>query len=263
MGEVNGKAKLELGDDLRLACIVANYERIKFMSGKRILIFAILIVATLALISIAVIGFGGDGITTEGGLYTYISFSELLILIGATLFSSVTLVSEFEERTSLMLFTKPIRKSSIFVGKFAAAFILNAALMLFYYVVSAIMIAIKTGGFTDNIFPSFGLCLIYIFSLTGIAIFFSALMKKSSSASILTFIFILLVPTIVGLVIAAVATSSGSTADLWFILDSASVSVVNTIKGTVENGPRDILVMLVWGLVPTIAGYYFFKRREV
>ena len=50
---------------------------------------------------------------------------------------------------------------------------------------------------------------------------------------------------------------------LAYILDSASASVVYTINGTVENGPRDILVMLVWGLVPTIAGYYLFKRREV
>ena len=257
------KAQIDLKDDLRLACIVSKYEGIKFMSGKKILIFGILIAAVLVLISIAVLGFGGDNVTTEGGIYTYISFVELLALIGATLFSSVTLVSEFEERTSLMLFTKPIRKSSIFLGKFAAAFILNFVFILFYYVVAVIMIAIKTGGFTDNIIPSFGLCVAYIFSLTGIAIFFSAWMKKSSSASILTFIFILLVPGIVGLVIAAIASSSGASVDLWFILDSASLSVVNTITGEATNGLRDLAVMLIWGIIPTVAGYYLFKKREV
>ena len=259
MDEVYDKAKLDLKDDLRLACIVAKYEGIKFMSGKKIMIFGILIVAVLALISVAVLGFGGDNVTTEGGLYTYISFAELLILIGATLFSSVTLVSEFEERTSLMLFTKPIRKSSIFLGKFVAAFILNAVLMLFYYIVSAIMVAIKTGGFTDNIFPSFGLCLIYIFSLTGIAIFFSSLMKKSSSASILTFVFILLVPAIIQIVV-----SVAGNIDPWFMLNYAEAAMMYSISGTGSyDGLRDALVMLVWGIVPLIASYFLFRGRQV
>ena len=175
---------------------------------------------------------------------------------------SVTLVSEFEERTSLMLFTKPIRKSSIFLGKFLAAYFLNLAFVIFYYIVAAIVVAIKTGGFTANIFPSMGYCALYIFSLTGIATVFSAMMKKSSSASILTFVFILLVPGIIEVIILA-ATASGGSIETWYILNDASNAVINSLTGPVANGLRDALVMIAWGLIPAVAAYFLFRKREV
>ena len=256
------KPKIDYKDDLRQAASVGKYEVMKFLSGKKILIFGILNVLVLGLTAAILFIFNTDGLTTEDGIVSFISFSSLLMLIGATLFSSVTLVSEFEERTSLMLFTKPIRKSSIFLGKFLAAYFLNMAFVIFYYIVAAIIIAIKTGGFTANIFPSLGYCALYIFSLTGIATLFSALMKKSSSASILTFVFILLVPSIIEVIILA-ATASGGSIETWYILNDASNSVINSISGPVANGLRDAFVMIVWGLIPALAAYFLFRKREV
>ena len=81
---------------------------------------------------------------------------------------------------------------------------------------------------------------------------------------ILTFVFILLVPTIIAIAVSIMALSSGGDApDMWYILDYASQSVATSINGTVDNGPRDALVMLVWGLVPLIGSYLLFRRREV
>ena len=129
---------------------------------------------------------------------------------------------------------------------------------------ASVMIAIKTGGFTSNIFASIGYCMFYILALTGIAMLFSALMKKSSSASILTFIFILLVPSIIAIIIQVATISSGGDApDMWYILDSASQSVATSISGPVENGPRDALVMFLWGMAPLVASYYIFRKREI
>ena len=262
MDEVISKPEKDYKDDLRQAMIVSKYEVMKFVSGKKIYIFAILEALVLGLLAVVMFFFSNEGFSTKGGLATYISFISLLMLVGATLFSSVTLVSEFEERTSFMLFTKPIRKSSIFIGKFLAAYVLNLLFVIAYYAISAILVAIKTGGSAIELLPSLGYCAAYIFALTGIAILFSSLMKKSSSASILTFVFILLVPSIV-VSIVAIATGSVDVSSYWYILDVAEASVPNAISGSVENGARDFFVMILWGLIPAIGAYILFKRREV
>ena len=263
MESILSKPDIDFKDDTRQALIVTKYEIMKFISGKKILIFGIIGLATLALITVVMFCFGSDDMTTENGVSTYLSFISLLTLLGATLFSSVTLVSEFEERTALMLFTKPIRKGSIFVGKYIAAYLLNMIFVIIYYLVAALMVGIKTGGFTANIFASLGYCAVYIFALTGIAILFSALLKKSSSASILTFIFILLAPSIILSALMIANNNFTDTTSYWYILDIALLAVTNSINGPVEDGIRAALVMFVWGLIPTVASYFLFKRREL
>ena len=252
--------KVDFKDDLRQAAIVGKYEIIKFFSGKKIFIFGGLILLVAALVTTLFVIFPDDVSSTKNVTATFVSFVTLLLLIGATLFSSTSLVSEFEERTAFTLFTKPVHKYSIFLGKFGAAFLLNAGTVLLFYILGAIVAACFTQGFAVEIFASFGYASLYAFALTGIGIFFSALMKKSSSASIMTFIFILLIPSIVGMIIAV--ASKGDMADYWFVLDMAANSLINCFDGPVA-GVRDALVMFLWGFIPGIAGYFLFKRREV
>ena len=180
------------------------------------------------------------------------------------MFSSVTLVSEFEDRTSLVLFTKPIRKASIFMGKFMAAYALSLAFMVVYYLISAVIVLVKTGGFTASMFPSMLYCAIYIFALTGIAMFFSSVMKKSSSASIMTFVFILLVPGIVSAIIAAAMSSSPEQVlDVWYMLNIAEGVITDCITGKATEELRAVIVMLVWGLVPMLASLRIFRNKQV
>ena len=252
------KRNIDLKDDIRQAFIVMRYEFMKFVSGKKIFIYAAINLIILAIV--AAIFFTSSGnTTTEGMMGDFISFLSLILLIGVTLFASVTLVSEFEERTSLLLFTKPIRKGSIFAGKFLAAYLLCFAIVIVYYVASAIITSIETGGFTSKMFPSLGYCALDLFALTGIAMMFSALMKKSSSASILTFVFILLVPAIIQVVVSVTADL-----DPWFMLNYAEAAVMNSISGySSYDGPRDAAVMFIWGLIPLIASYFLFRGRQV
>ena len=252
------KRNIDIKDDTRQAFIVMRYEFMKFISGKKIFIYAVINLIILGII--AAIFFTSSGnTTTEGMMGDFVSFQSLTILIGVTLFASVTLVSEFEERTSLLLFTKPIRKGSIFAGKFLAAYLLCFAFIIVYYFAAAILTSIETGGFTSKMFPSLGYCALDLFAYIGIAMLFSALMKKSSSASILTFVFILLVPAIIQIVV-----SVGGNIDAWFMLNYAEAAMMYSISGTGSyDGLRDALVMFVWGIVPLIASYFLFRGRQV
>ena len=258
----NARPSIDLKDDLRQAAIVGKYEIIKFFSGKKIFVFGGIVVALAILVGALMHFFPDDMVTTKSATSQFVSFVTLLLLIGATMFSSVALVSEFEDRTAFTLFTKRVRKYSIFLGKFGAAYLLNLGTVLVFYIIGAITVAILTGGFAAEIFVSFGYAALYAFALTGIGIFFSALMKKSSTASIMTFIFILLIPSIVAMIILAVMGADGELEDFWFILDMAANSIINCFDGPVA-GVRDALVMFAWGLVPAVGGYFLFHRREV
>lgn len=109
-------------DDLRQVFVIAGNEMRKFIRGKKILLYVLLMALFVALLVGFPIAypdnFGTFMNNPDNVLFTYASNVTFLILIGAVLFASYTIVSEFEERTYLLLFTRPVKKTSIFVGKF-------------------------------------------------------------------------------------------------------------------------------------------------
>ena len=60
-----------------------------------------------------------------------------------------------------------------------------------------------------------------------------------------------------------VITNDGDTSKAWFILDFAASSITYSVNSVIPEGPRDALVMLLWGLIPLAGSYFLFKRREV
>ena len=259
----NSLCKKGIFEDIRQACIVSRYELLKYFSGYKLLIFGIIVIAALVLLTLTSLIFQKDPSVND--IYTnYVSFVALLALLGAALFTSTTICSEFEERTALVLFTKPIKKSTIFFGKIAIAFVLNVVIFVIYYLVTMLVGLIVTGNVSADLLASFGYLVAYVFALTGIAVMFSSLMKRSSSASILTFIFILLVPSLI-LSVIMLAQNNMNITDYWYFLDSASTAITYSVSATqtVSDGLRAVGVMLVWGLIPMIIGYLRFVKREL
>lgn len=268
----NGLERLGIKDDVRKARIVMKYEMMKFFSGKKIFIFGGIALAVLILLTVAYI-INGEEKTSEQFCVSLLSFVTIISLLGATLFSSVTLVSEFEEKTALVLFTKPIGRSSIFVGKFLAALILNLGTIIIYYILTIIITAILTKGVPVAAGASLFYACVYTFTLTGFAILFSSFMKKASTSTILTFVFLFLGLPIIEVIVAAVTGGldvNNGTIDTWYFPDIAAGCIQKCIAdpmtgaaASYTDGLRDTLVMLIWGIVPTVAAYYIFKRRTL
>jgi len=259
----NSLCKKGVFEDLRQASIVSRYELLKYFSGYKLLIFGIIVAVALVLMTVTCLIFQKDSSVNE--IYsTYISFVALLALLGVALFTSPTICSEFEERTALVLFTKPIKKSTIFLGKIVIGFALNIIVFAIYYLVTMLVGLVITGNVSMDLWASFGYLVAYIFALTGIAVMFSSLMKKSSSASILTFIFVLFVPSLI-LSVIMLAQNNMNVGDYWYFIDSASTAITYSVSATqtVSNGLRAVVVMLVWGLIPMIIGYLRFAKREL
>lgn len=272
----------EIPGDLTQTCLVAKNEVIKFLRSRKFLLYGLLVVAILVLMTLLPYVIG-DGISGSGGdvFSGYVGYVSLMVLLGATLFASYSIVSEFEERTALILFTRPLKKRTVFLGKFAACFVVTATAMAVYYVASLAIAFAVSGDLVTSFLPSLVMCLLYVFATTGVAMLISSLMKKGGTSAVMTFVTILLLISVVS------AVMSASDVDTWFMLDSASSSITNSIPEHVASSnelmaqmgqqlgvdmsgsmaePADCVasggVMAAWGLVTLTLAYLRFSRRE-
>lgn len=262
-------AELTFTDDLRQSYVVMKNELRKHLRGKKILIFSALMVAMIFLITVLPYLVGGGLPTDSSALISmYLGFSSILALLAATLFTSGTIVSEFEERTALILFTRPIKKWSIFLGKFAASLVLGIAFMGLFYAIVAVISAVMTGVVPSDLIVSLMLLCAYVVGASGIAMMISAIMKKSSTSAILTFVTLLMLISIVTMVLQQVNVNT------WFMIDTASASVTYCLSGIREmlahigviipapNVLQDFSVMVVWGIVTAVIAFFIFRKRE-
>jgi ABC-2 type transport system permease protein len=253
--------KTGVAEDIRQAFVVSRYEQIKHFSGLKMLIYGVIVAAVLILLAVSQILFMKDS-THQEITSTYVSFTATLALLGATLFASTTLSSEFEERTALILFTKPIKKSSIFLGKFVTSFMINVVIMALYYIVVAILSLVLSGEVSPRLLESYGYLVMYIFAVTGIAMMFSSLMKRSSSAAVLTFIFLLLGPSLI-LSVLMIAQGNMNTDDYWYFIDSARSAISYAVLDKSVDAAKVVGTLFVWGIIPTIIAFFRFNRREL
>lgn len=278
-------------DDLRQSYIVTKNEIRKFVRGKRFTLYAFLIIVIFSLITFLPYVFGnGLGDTPGEVISKYVPYIFLLVILAATLFSSVTVVSEFEERTALILFTRPIKKTTIFLGKMFGCIILETVMIVLFYLGMAAVSIIVAGSVPVEILSSLGLSILFVVATSGVSAFISSIMKKGSTCAILTFVFLLLILPIISGVIGA-----STSVDPWFMLDQAQGAIASSIPEYVENSnammegimgefsgmlppefsdafeglimkpadiPKTVGTMLGWGLVSMIMAWVAFIRRE-
>ena len=259
-------------DDIRQTGVVMSQELRKYLRGKKLIGFLVLVIAIIAIIyliyTLTDAEFPSE---SKDFILIYLQFATILAIVAVTLFSASLLVSEYEERTGLLLFTRPIKKGSIFVGKFLAGFIVSALVMIIYYLAVAIMSYFITGSIYGNLWTSLALMITYLFGTTGIALLFSSLFKKGSTATIMTFVVLLILGTIISQLFA------GNGIEPWFSITYSSGSIVSVLNGVstsvihtnaissmwyyVADPTLSAMVMAAWGIFTSLFAAMIFKRR--
>jgi len=263
-------------DDLRQSYVIAVNEVRKFIRGKKLLVYVIIVALIFALWTILPVIAGKhftDVYTSPVVLaYYYLLFMMLLIPLAATLFASNTIVSEFEERTALVLFTRPVKKTSIFLGKLAGCLVLETLLIFIYYLCIALVSYIYFKTVPTELFILLGIACLVITASTGIAILLSSVFKRSSTSAVLTFFLILMIIPMV-----SVMLTVGGVQDTWFMftifnMGGGDPSVYVTIPATLSDSGLQILPMvnlarqcgmlIAWTIVPTVMAWFMFTKRE-
>ncbi|AIZ56688.1 ABC-2 family transporter protein [Candidatus Methanoplasma termitum] len=270
----NHTIEIGIRNDLRQICVVTRYEILRHLRSKKMYAFAGIAVLLLVLIT-------GLGMALDGGLSKdpqefmsgYVSLISLFVIVGVSLFCASTLSSEFEERTALLIFPRPMKRVSLFIGKAMACYIVCGGVIILYYFVSMIISLLNTGSVYPAAFASLGLALLFMLGTGGFALLMSSLFNKGAIAVIITIAALLLIFNIID------GMSSMFNFEPVFSITYAGADISNVINGNVTNSvymdalggyityfyPSHglaIAIMVVWATVTTSLSALLFIRRE-
>ena len=223
--------------DLTQIGVVTRYELLKHMRRRRV--YAVLvIVAVLGSLQLGVPLALNRGFPEQAKDWTagFLGLSTFIIIIVGTFFAGDAIVSEFEQKTGYIIFTNPVKRVSFVVGKFAAALI--SALLpvgLYYLIATGALIGIY-GFVPAEIAASFAYAALYLCVVLGFTFLFSALLKGSMGATLLSFFMFLLILSIVSQVVALTGNEP------WFMPNYAGgmiTQVINPQKDTTRTLPSN------------------------
>lgn len=190
-----------------------------------------------------------------------VSAAIMAVAVSAVIFSSDILVSEFENGTGFIVFTKPIGRFPLFSGKYLAAFTSLLLTVALCYLAIACFTRMHIGSVPETFAVSLAFMVLYAFAALGICMLFSSVSPRTVASPILALFSL----TIVGNLISG--SDLGGT-EPWFSLyySATAVSNVMTEKITMFDYVADPLisamVMATYGVFSAFFSAIAFRVRS-
>jgi ABC-2 type transport system permease protein len=214
--------------------------------------------------------------TVESFASSFVGFATLLIIICATFFGADAIVGEYQARTGYLIFPNPIRRVSLYLGKFSASMTASILVMIMFYGATAILSFVSVSGLDKNFLLSFAFAIEYLLAIMAVAYLVSTLMKGTTGATVLTFfLFFMILP-----IVDAIGGVSGFKS-FWSVTFSAgTISNILTIpypSDTFSELPGSgfkyhtyypdpaisAFVILAYALVAGVISIVLFRRKQM
>jgi ABC-2 type transport system permease protein len=207
-----------------------------------------------------------------------------ITVLSGIFFGGDAISGEFQNKTGYFTLPNPIRRSSVYIGKWLSAFIAASIILLIF---TAITLANETYYFPGMSIPwQFGESVLfawfYLVAVLGFTFFFSSLFKSTSYSILVTAILFLFAFTLIQTLVSALAQI-----EPWFILTYGSDIIgsvlqttyplhVTTISGAFGRGgaeaptfttyyatiPEGLAIIGAYFLITAILGLILFERKE-
>ena len=174
---------------------VSKYELLMNLRGKKIFGMIAITVAIAGLNIGFSEYFGKQGPQAlEFDLASPISFVYFLIVIIAVIFGSSSISSEFNQKTGQILFSNPVSRTSIWVGKFFAAEIIAFSIIALYYSM-IVSYASISNEVPIQVLTSLLFSFVSATMLISIAFFTSSIFRGQTGAAVVIFaLFVIVFP---------------------------------------------------------------------
>ncbi|HPR98635.1 MAG TPA: ABC transporter permease [Methanomassiliicoccales archaeon] len=268
---VNNRERLP--SDLQQVMTVAKYDVLKHLRSKRLLGLLVLEGLLLGLTFGLPIALGADAAEDPSDyISAFIGWVDILIVLGATMFAGDAIVSEFQSRTGYLLFPNPVKRSTIFIGKYLSTLGIIILMLVVYYGIAALLTFAMTGGGTVLAVYSMLFAFVYGAAAAALGFLISSIFKGSTGSLILTFFTLLMILPLIAQLLPIGEIKP------WFMLTFCG-GVISTIM--IEPYPTDVMepIMNYWIYYPEVGlslvvlavyiavclglGMYLFKRREM
>jgi ABC-2 type transport system permease protein len=206
----------------------------------------------------------------------------IVIVFAGVIFGGDAIAGEFQNKTGYFLMGLPVRRTTVYSGKYIAAFVssLVAVLAFALILVGNAAYYFGAGAFTAAFVESFLLAVVYLLALLGATFLFSSLFKTSTYA-----VLVVAVMFIFGFSILQALVAGLARVEPWFIISYASPVIGYPFDATIpahmvtvtSMGPRGhtesftsynptyvegVVIMLGYFVVTAIAGLLLFEREE-
>ncbi len=199
--------------------VVTGYEFLKHIRRKRLyVILGLALIAELAVLILLPVLMDGypDSMMVMAAMLT---IGPSLAAIGAVFFAGDAIAGEFESKTGFMLFTNPVKRMTLWTGKYLASLAAVALLVAFSYIIISVSLLVIYGEVPIETVKSFGLALLFSGSVLSVTFLFSSVSKGAMGATVMTLLFIMVISGIVESVLLF------ADKPYWFILSAGGDSI--------------------------------------
>ncbi len=281
MAQTNFESKNAVPGSMTQVSIVTKYTLLDYLRSRRFFIMLIITVLISLLLTVLV-GYyrPASFLTDELSFYNswWGNSVTFVVILSAIFFGGDAISGEFQNKTGYFGVPNPIRRSSIYIGKWIAAFVASLVMLGIFTVITVSNGVYYFSGVPYQFVESLIFALIYLVAVLGFTFFFSSLFKSSSMSILLTAILFLFVFSLVQTLVSALVQI-----EPWFILTYGSTIIGNVLATpypphmltnslgpgghitiTTFNAtiPEGLGIMAIYFVVTVIIGLVLFERKE-
>jgi ABC-2 type transport system permease protein len=282
MNETETISENKVPSSLTQVGITMKYTFLDYFRSRRFFILLTITLAISALLTF-IVGYYRPGTFLASDLSFYSGWwgnsTTFVVVLSGIFFGGDAISGEFQNKTGYFGIPNPIRRSSIYVGKWLAALIASTMILSVF---TAITIGNGMYYFGLNVPYQFGESVLfawfYLVAVLGFTFFFSSLFKSSSMSILVTAIVFLFAFTLIETLIADLVQI-----EPWFILTYGGQIIGNVLKvpyppptsvSSFGPGgqrtfitynvaiPEGLAIIGLYFVVTAILGLVLFERKE-
>jgi ABC-2 type transport system permease protein len=203
------------------------------------------------------------------------AFAPVVAILSGIFFGGDAISGEFQNKTSYFIMPNPIRRSSVYIGKWLSAFVASSIILTTFT-----LITLSEMLYYHNVPSEFGLSVLFVcfflVAVIGFVFFVSSLFKSNTNSVFMTFMVLLFVFTFI------TQTSGLVNIEPWFILNYGAQIIVNILtvpyppheivgysfgKGFIGTAyyatiPEGLTIIGLYFIITTVLGLILFERTE-
>lgn len=266
---------------------LARYQLREYLRSRRFFAMAGIVLFIGAIFTAVVGYYRGSLISSNVGFYAgaWGGAASYLVVLVAVLFGGDAIAGEFQNKTGYFLMGLPVRRTTVYLGKFLAAYVAAAAMLLLYL---AVLLGngayyFGLGAIPWPLVDSAALTFLYLGAVLGATFVFSSLFKTSAYGFVLTALLF-----IIGFTILQDYISAFAHIEPWMVISYASSTISSVfdpnvnwgwagtstlVHGDIEKNAvvrvytvagvaEGVVIMLAYIVVTILIGLWLFERED-
>ena len=281
MTQTNFESKNTVPSSIAQVGITMKYSLLDYVRSRRFFIM-LTITALISVLLTVLVGYYRPAAFLSSDLAFYNNWwgnsVTYVIVLSGIFFGGDAISGEFQNKTGYFGVPNPIRRSSIYIGKWLAAFIASAVILGIFTVVTVGNGLYYFSGVPYQFGESLLFALFYLVAVLGFTFFFSSLFKSTSMSILVTAILFLFAFTLIQQLVAGLVQ-----VEPWFILTYGAQIIGNVLTTTypphvTTNSfgpgggiglttynaaiPEGLAIMAIYFAVTAVLGLILFERKE-